>query len=146
MKKINLIFLIAMTTIGHSQELELTKLEIKDVALQEQNAFKQGNCGKVLELMTDDITFLANGKKIPSKSIIGKFCNSISRPFEKPTIEKLEIYPLTKETGYTIKTLQYISDDKTQMQEHVTKIWKKTNGNWKIHHLHSTIKQVPSSE
>jgi len=130
----------------YAQDLEIIKSEIKEAALLEQNAFKNGDCTQVLEMMEDDITFLANGNKVPSKSIIENFCNSIPRPFKTLTIDQLDIYPLTKDSGYTIKSLEYPNDDNTNMQEFVTKIWRKTNGEWKISHLHSTVKKIPISK
>ena len=78
--------------------------------------------------------------------MVEKFCNSIPSPFKKPIIDRLDIYPLTIDTGYVVRTLEYPNDDTTKMQEYVTKIWRKTNGVWKISHLHSTVKKVPISK
>lgn len=141
-----LIFNISNTIKAQTYDLTSVESEIREAALKEQNAFKKGNCNKVLNLMDQNITFLANGKKVPSKEIIRKFCNSIPRPFKTAAIDKLDIYPLTNDTGYVIRTLEYPNDEKTKKQEYVTKIWKKTNGKWKITHLHSTVKKVPVSK
>tara|TARA_R110002073_G_scaffold279026_1_gene442831 strand:+ start:70811 stop:71272 length:462 start_codon:yes stop_codon:yes gene_type:complete len=138
-----LIFNISNTIKAQTLDLENVKSELKEAALKEQNAFKKGDCDQVLSLMENDITFLANGRKVPSKQIVGKFCNSIPRPFKTALIDKLDIYPLTNESGYTIRTLEYPNDEETKMQEYVTKIWRKANGKWKISHLHSTVKKVP---
>ena len=141
-----LIFTFSNPANAQKQDLIDVKSEISQAAYLEQNAFKEGNCEQVLDLMDNEITFLANGRKVNSKQIIGKFCNSIPRPFKKPINDTLTIYPLTNESGYTIRTLVYPKDDKTKMQEYVTKIWKKTDGNWKITHLHSTVKEVAVSK
>lgn len=142
--RISLMTLAFMLSLSvYSQDLETIKSEIQNAALQEQEAFKNGKCTEVLAMMADDITFLANGNKVPSKQVIEKFCNSIPRPFKTPTVDQLAIYPLTAETGYSIKTLEYPYDDHNKMQEYVTKIWEKTDGKWKISHLHSTVKKVP---
>ena len=138
-----IVLLLAIAITGHSQNMETIKTEIQEAAFKEQNAFKSGDCDMVLSLMADDITFLANGKKVPSKSVIENFCNSIPRPFKTPSVNTLDIYPLTSTTGYTIKTLEYPFDETTKIEEFVTKIWKKTEGQWKISHLHSTVKEVP---
>lgn len=137
------IFSISSALSAQELDLKTVTSEIKAAALKEQNAFKKGDCAQVLEMMEDNITFLANGRKVTSKKIIQKFCNSIPRPFKTAHIDTLAIYPLSKETGYSIKTLEYRTDEDTKTQEYVTKIWRKTNGQWKISHLHSTVKKVP---
>ena len=133
---------------GWTQEFdeEVIKAEIQKAALTEQAAFKKGDCDQVLAMMSDDITFLANGRRVPSKQVVGKFCNSIPRPFKKATTNQLDIYALSATTGYVIRTLKYPKDETTMMLEYVTKIWKKTDGNWKITHLHSTVKEKPDSK
>nr|WP_321237157.1 amidohydrolase family protein [uncultured Psychroserpens sp.] len=131
---------------GYSQDNHnetIIKAEIETAELAEQNAFKNGDCALVLESMEDNITFLANGRRAPSKEIIEKFCKSIPRPFKTPTKSQLHTYPLTPESGYTIKMLEFPIDETTKVEEFVTKIWKKTDGKWKISHLHSTVKEVP---
>ncbi|WP_299211608.1 nuclear transport factor 2 family protein [uncultured Aquimarina sp.] len=131
---------------GQSFDYDTVKLEMTAAIKAEQNAFKAGDCDKVLEAMEENITFLANGRKAPSKMMIGKFCNSIPRPFKTPTIDKLEIYPLTSDTGYVVRTLEFPKNEKTKTLEYVTKIWKKTDGKWRISHLHSTVKDIPISK
>ncbi|EDP71938.1 hypothetical protein FBALC1_12592 [Flavobacteriales bacterium ALC-1] len=147
MKNTQNIFILFVLCLGFTslfaQDLEIVKSEIKTAEQKEQNAFKNGNCDAVLASMEDTITFLANGRRAPSKDIIGKFCKSIPRPFKKPTTDKLEVYALSDVSGYTIKTLEYSKDENTNIEEFVTKIWKKTNSKWKISHLHSTVKEVP---
>lgn len=137
----NLVSLHAQNT-----NLDTVKLEIEEAAIKEQNAFKSGDCKQVMDLMEPEITFLANGRKAPSKQMVEKFCNSIPRPFKKTIIDRLDISPLTIDTGYVVRTLEYPNDDTTKMKEYVTKIWRKTNGVWKISHLHSTVKKVPISK
>ncbi|MCW8980380.1 MULTISPECIES: nuclear transport factor 2 family protein [Altibacter] len=141
-----LIFSLSNTVNAQTLDSPNVESEIKEAAHKEQNAFKEGNCEQVLDLMDNEITFLANGKKVPSKQIISKFCNSIPRPFKEPISDKLEIYALSNESGYTIRTFEYPKDDTTNMQEYVTKIWKRIEGKWKITHLHSTVKEIPISD
>ena len=138
---------VCLSNLGFAQKFdsESVKKGIEEASLLEQNAFKTGDCEQVLALMADDITFLANGRRVPSKQVIGKFCNSIPRPFKTPTVYKLDIYPLTETTGYTIRTLEYPKTESIKMSEFVTKIWEKTDGEWKMTHLHSTVKEVAIS-
>jgi ketosteroid isomerase-like protein len=141
--------LVLSTTItlnAQTIDLESVKAEITEAALKEQNAFKNGDCTTVLDMMEPNITFLANGNSVPSKKVIEKFCNSLARPFKEAIVDTLEIYPLTMESGYTIRRLEYANDAEAKMQEYVTKIWRKTDGQWRISHLHSTVKKVSISE
>ncbi|MAM28450.1 MAG: hypothetical protein CMC13_05445 [Flavobacteriaceae bacterium] len=138
--------LLLLTIVGSafaqkSADLSI-KTEIELAVAKEQNAFKNGDCDTVLSMMDDDITFLANGNKVPSKQVIGTFCNSMPRPFKTPLSDNIEVFPLTNTSAYTIRTLEFSKDDTTNIQELVTKIWKKTDGIWKITHLHSTAKKM----
>ena len=136
-------FIILPTANGQSYDSSMVRTEIEKAALAEQNAFKEGDCDKVLDYMDDEITFLANGRRAPSKMMIGKFCTTIPRPCESPTVDKLEIHPISETTGYVIRNIEYPKDEKTKISEYVTKIWKKTDGKWRITHLHSTVKEMP---
>jgi len=140
---ITLTVLICFSSVLNAQDLTAVKKELEKAALKEQSAFKNGDCDTVLAMMADDITFLANGRRVPSKQVIAKFCNAMPRPFKTPTKDQLEYHVVSEDTGYTIRTLNYPFDDEHRMEEHVTKIWHKVNGEWKIQHLHSTVKKVP---
>jgi len=141
-----LVLSTAITLNAQTIDLESVKSEITEAALKEQDAFKNGDCAQVMDMMEPNVTFLANGNSVLSKKIIEKFCNSLPRPFKKAIVDTLEVYPLTMESGYTIRRLEYENDAETKMQEFVTKIWRKTNGHWKIRHLHSTVKKVSISD
>lgn len=138
--------LLLLTIVGSAFAQESADLSIKTeielAVAKEQKAFKNGDCDTVLSMMDDNITFLANGNKVPSKQVIGKFCNSMSRPFKTPLADTIEVFPLNSTSAYTIRTLEFSKDENTNMHELVTKIWKKTDGIWKIMHLHSTVKEV----
>ncbi|HBR53613.1 MAG TPA: hypothetical protein DEA82_05260 [Flavobacteriaceae bacterium] len=141
---ITILLLLTIVSSAYAQEpADLSiKTEIELAVAKEQNAFKNGDCDTVLSMMDDDITFLANGNKVPSKHIISKFCNSMPRPFKTPLSDNIEVFPLTNTSAYTIRTLEFSKDDTANIQELVTKIWKKTDGIWKITHLHSTAKEM----
>ena len=137
------IFGISMCQITYAQlDVEQLKRELKEVTAKEQQAFKKGDCTKVLDMMEDSITFLANGNRVPSKEVIGKFCNSLPRPFQKPMSDALEFYVLDSTSGYSLRNLVYLNKKGIKIQEYVTKIWRKTDGQWKISHLHSTVKEL----
>ena len=142
--KLQLITILLLLTIVGSAYAQKSadlsvKTEIELAVAKEQNAFKNGDCDTVLSMMDDDITFLANGNKVPSKQVIGTFCNSMPRPFKTPLSDNIEVFPLTNTSAYTIRTLEFSKDDTTNIQELVT---KKTDGIWRITHLHSTAKEM----
>lgn len=56
----------------------------------------------------------------------------------------MEIYPLSDDSGYTVRTFEYPKDEKTKTLEYVSKIWRKTKEKWKISLLHSTAKEIPN--
>jgi hypothetical protein len=60
------------------------------------------------------------------------------------TVDTMEIYPLSDDSGYTVRTWEYPKDEKTKTFEYVSKIWSKTEGKWKISLLHSTAKEIPN--
>ena len=142
---VTLIALINLPNVLSGQDLESTKDALKIAAKKEQNAFKNGDCDAVLAMMTDDITFLANGKPVPSKAVIAKFCNALPRPFKTPIKDQLEFFALTEDSGYTIRTLVYPHDEAHHMKEFVTKIWQKIDGVWKIKHLHSSANKISNT-
>ncbi len=131
---------LVVTVKAQHTDLSQVKTAITNAALKEQQAFKEGDCDTVLSLMEEEITFLANGRRVPSKEVVGKFCNSLKRPFKPAEVDELVIYPLTENSGYSIRSFEYTVDEKKTM-EFVTKIWRRTEGIWKITHLHSTVKQ-----
>ncbi len=143
-----LLFAVLSLHLSHAQlnDLEIIRAEIKEIALTEQEAFKNGDCNTVVSLMADDISFFANGRAVPSKAIVEKFCNSIPRPFQELTYENLDIVALNPNTGYVVRILEFDKDEQTKIKEIVTKIWNKTESGWKMVHLHSTVKEIPISE
>jgi ketosteroid isomerase-like protein len=126
--------------------LEQVKLEVEEVTLKEQGAFKDGDCETVLNLMHDDITFYANGRSAPSKNVIKKFCEDIPRPFKGLSTGNLTVYPLTSNSAYVVRTLEFEKNEKILVREIVTKIWNRFNGEWKMVHLHSTVKEIPKTQ
>lgn len=137
--------LFTSTVYAQTIDFDLVKYEVNQAVTKEQNAFKKGDCDTVLSLMDDNITFLANGRRAPSKEMIGRFCNAANRPFKTPLFDTIDIYPLRNDTAYTIRKLEFLKDETTKVEEFVTKIWKKTDGNWKIVHLHATVKELNSN-
>ncbi|NMM47814.1 nuclear transport factor 2 family protein [Marinigracilibium pacificum] len=131
-----------MTGIAQDFSLDQVKSEIEEISSKEQEAFKNGDCETVMELMSDNITFYANGTPSPPKAMIEKFCNNIPRPFPELNDGDLKIYPLSSNSAYSVKTLEYHKDENTRIRKIVTKIWNRIEGNWKMAHLQSTVKEI----
>lgn len=123
--------------------LEKAKQEVEALTRKEQEAFFKGDCETVLGLMAENITFYANGNPSPPREMIRKFCEKIPRPFKQPKKECLAFHPLNEQSVYVVRTMEYAKDANTLIKEVVTKIWNKKNGEWKIVHLHSTVKEEP---
>lgn len=137
--------IFSLSAIGFAQEqsLESVRAEIQQINDKEQEAFINGNCEELMTLMDDDITFIINGKKAPSKGFIMNMCKKMPRPFGKPALSDTKIYALTKDSGYVIRMMELAKDDGIiYRKEVITKIWKKTKDGWKMTHLHSTVKDV----
>lgn len=144
--KSTIIFFIAMWFGTNLQAQEdnfnLVVEEIKRITQAEIDAFRLGDCDTAVDFMDENITFYGNGRKVPSKEIIKKFCFSLTRPFEKPSSIDTQYYPLTENSAYVVRMMEFAKDDKVYKKEVVTKVWKKGHGGWKIMHLHSTIQAI----
>ena len=128
----------------HAQQghLDAVKLELERITELEIEAFKNGDCDTAINFMADNITFYGNGRKVDSKETIRNFCKRLTRPFEKPSSIETKFYPLDSKSAYVVRIMEFAENNKIYKKEIVTKIWKKMNANWKIVHLHSTIKQL----
>lgn len=127
---------------AQEENLDLVETEIRQITEIEIEAFKTGDCEKATSFMDNNITFYGNGRKVPSKKIIKKFCFGLNRPFEKPSSIETNYYPLSKNSAYVIRTMEFHKDEELYKKEIVTKVWRKGKDGWKIIHLHSTIKLV----
>ncbi len=148
MKKLIIMPLLLWAGVSFSQQFneEEVRKEIEEVNREEQTAFLEGDCDKLVSLMADDIQFYANGNKAPSKLVIKKFCENMPRPFKKSADRTVTIHVLSPESAYLINELTIPREDGSVQKEYVTKIWKKEADGWKMTHLHSTVKVVQSEE
>ena len=122
--------------------LERVKSKIMDLTDIEINAFRTGDCQTMSDLIDENATFYLDGKKAPNKEMILGFCKRIPRPFEKPSKLETQYIPLSDNSAYVIRTMEFSKNDKVYKKEVVTKIWHKGDDGWKIKHLHSTIKEL----
>ena len=127
---------------AQKENLESVKAKIMELSEMEIDAFKKGDCETMANLLDDNISFYANGRKAPNKEMILGFCNRIPRPFEKPSYLTSEYIPISNNSAYVIRIMEFSKDGKVYKKEIVTKIWVKGIDGWKIVHLHSTIKEL----
>lgn len=135
-----IVFLFGINLQAQQENLEHITAEIKQLTHIEIEAFKTGDCDRAIAFMDNNITFYGNGRKAASKEKIKAFCFGLARPFEKPSSVNTTYFPLSENSAYVVRTMEFSKNDTVYKKEIVTKIWKKSNGEWKIIHLHSTIK------
>jgi ketosteroid isomerase-like protein len=138
----SMIFWFGTNLQAQENNLEYVTEEIKRITLVEIEAFKIGDCDKAISFMDENITFYGNGRKAPSKEFIKAFCLRLTRPFENPSSVETKYYPLSANSAYVIRTMEFSKDNTVYKKEIVTKVWKKVESGWKIMHLHSTIKHI----
>lgn len=119
---ISLLLLGTATTL-HGQEgsLESVKMKIKELSEIEIDAFRNGECETMLNLLDDDISFYTNGKKASKEMVLG-FCKQIPRPFEKPSHLETEYIPISSNSAYVIRIMDFSKDGIVYKKEIVTKM------------------------
>ncbi|MEQ9561609.1 MAG: hypothetical protein RLN69_03750, partial [Woeseiaceae bacterium] len=83
--------------------------ELLAVVLEEQEAFKEGDCDKVQAMMARDITFYANSRKMSREQVVG-FCRSIKRPFgagRDPIEDIITPFLINDDLGYTVRDFRW---------------------------------------
>ena len=128
-----------------SKQVQSIKAVIAYMHQQEQEAFKEGDCDKVLSFFDQNVQFYAVGRKAPSWEFIGKFCQQIPRPFPEAGEIKDEIYVTSPTTAYLVRTVDLSPENpgsKEFKKEVITKIWKETPNGWKIVHFHSSVNTI----
>jgi len=121
-----------------------TAEEILTAAQEEQEAFRDGDCDKVESMISKDVTFYANGRKM-SYEQIGNFCRSVPRPFgagRSPIDDRTTPYIINNELGYTVRDFRWHDKNERVIHEVVTKIWANSEQGWRIIHFQSTVVPV----
>ena len=127
-----------------SKQVQSIKAIISYQHQQEQKAFLEGDCDKVLSFFDQNVQFYAAGRKAPSWEFIGKFCQQIPRPFPETGEIKDEIHVTSPTTAYLVRTIDLAEnpDSKEFKKEVITKIWQETPDGWKIVHFHSSVNTI----
>jgi len=115
--------------------------ELLAVVLEQQEAFKEGNCNKVESFMDEEITFYANNRRM-NREQVGNFCRSRKRPFgagRPPVEDTVTPYRVSETLGYTVRDFKWQDKSDRVIHEVVTKIWSKQESGWKMIHFQSTV-------
>lgn len=116
-------------------EFEAAHQELTEMNRLEQEAFVAGNCGELLDLLADDISFYANGREM-TKDAVGIFCGRIPRPFPATGEARTLVQAVSPDAGYVVKTMTFPGTSRVEV---VTKIWRKGADGWKMEHFQSTV-------
>ena len=128
-----LILIVSLSTVLFTVDAQSSD-ELLAVALEQQNAFKEGDCNKIESLMDKEVTFYANGRRMTHEQV-GNFCKTIKRPFgsgRPPINDTTTPYRISETLGYTVRDFRWTNSDDQVIHEIVTKIWLKSEGSWKI--------------
>ena len=138
MRKLALLLIVLPPTLAAETN---TAEELMAVVLQEQQAFKSGDCEALESMLDPDITFYANGRRM-SRDQVAEFCRSIPRPFgdgRLPTEDVITPHVISEDLGYTVRDFRWTNANGQGMHEVVTKIWQRVDGVWTMIHFQSTV-------
>ncbi|NEZ03109.1 hypothetical protein G4Y73_02965 [Wenzhouxiangella sp. XN201] len=139
-------------TLSHAHSLTdeveaAVRAEVEEQHRQEQKAFIEGDCDKVASFFSDEATRYLGGRRVNLMEGL-EFCRNLPRPFGQksgsPEINDA-FHVLAEDAVYFIRTIDFQpSDDdpRSFKREVVTKVWQKTNDEWKIVHFHSSVHSV----
>lgn len=138
MKKYILILgLLPALVVAETQSFD----DLLAAAKGEQEAFKKGDCDRVAAAIDVAATFYMNGRKSNREQVV-TFCRNIKRPFgagRSPIEDVLTPYKINDSLGYTVRDFRWENADNQIMHEVVTKIWRRTEGVWRVIHFQSTV-------
>lgn len=138
MKRLLLLFCLLPTVIAAEP---LSSNDLLAAVLEEQKAFKDGDCDKVASFIDENVTFYANSRKMSRNQVVN-FCKVIERPFgagRDPIQDTVTPYRVSAEIGYTVRDFKWADSNDQVVHEIVTKIWQMKKGHWKMIHFQSTV-------
>lgn len=154
MKSLLVLLLVLFISICTLQAQSLTievrenvQTEIDSLHKQEQKAFIEGDCRKVISFYDKNATIHTSEGHMPSLEKVQNFCEQIPRPFTGRGEIDDKIFVLSENSGYFLRIIDIKPDnEKTSAftREVITKVWGNTPEGWKILHFHSSIHTVSS--
>lgn len=115
--------------------LEAAHQELVELNRLEQERFISGDCDGLIELLSEDISFYANGRKL-TRDGVGQLCARMPRPFSKTGEETTQIHMISADGGYVVKVMTFPGSDRIEV---VTKVWRRGASGWRMVHLQSTV-------
>ncbi len=146
---LSLLTVITLPAMSYAQSLtdeikEAVRAEIGELHQQEQKAFIDGDCETVISFYSDEATIYLAGRKVDLPQLL-QFCSKIPRPFQRdgatPGISD-NFYVLSENIAHFVRTIDFepSEDDPSSFKrEVITKVWSRTNDEWKIVHFHSSV-------
>ena len=107
----------------------------------------EGDCAKVTSFFDEDVTFYANGRRVPSLQFLRGFCEQIPRPFEGGADITDEIRVLSETSAYILRTIEFEPESvesESHRREVVTQVWAQRPSGWTIVYFHSSVSTVRS--
>lgn len=129
------VFSTGANALADDSELQAAREQLTEVDRAEQEAFVEGDCEELLDLLADDISFHLNGRKL-TKDAVGNFCRRVPRPFPETGEKRTRIEVLSPDAGYVVRTMDFPGTPRVEV---VTKIWRKRADGWKMVHFQSTV-------
>lgn len=129
------VFLVEAPARADESALAAAHEQLTEMDRAEQEAFVEGNCEELLDLLADDISFYMTGRKV-TKEAVGSFCERIPRPFPETGEKQTRIEAVSPDAGYVVRTMTFPGTPRVEV---VTKIWRKRADGWKMVHFQSTV-------
>jgi len=142
MKNTYLIILIILFSSCNKENsiTESDKIAFEKTAQNYQSIYMDGgkNCEQILATLDENIEMWESGK-VWTLNDLKKFCSHL------PTKKVIKTYHnqklLSKELGYDYVSQLYISQTEDTLRETASRIWRKTDENWKIIKMNNLIKK-----
>ena len=144
--RLSLLVLLALTTLpAEAQSADTTRAseELANAARSFQRLYMGGadeDCDGILAAIDDDVVFQENGK-VWTREELAQFCPHL--PF-KDVIDSTSSHEiLTDELAYDfVSELYWGANRKDTFRETISRVWRRSDGAWKIVHMDVARSQV----
>lgn len=128
-----------------------TEQGIREALLAEQETFRDKGCTAALAFFADwQPLFVLNGRTLPSRAALNAHCERMpAGPGPQPRrLEHHQVHVLAPVAGFSVSHYRLPSagyEGRESRAQVVTKLWVKSDGGWRIVHLHESI-EPPSPQ
>ena len=105
-------------------------------------ALSAADCEQVAGFFAKEFSFYARGREIGGHDQVLATCRQIPRPFPQMHYLVNEVRPLSDSTVYTLRVMDIERSEAADFppaREVITQLWKNTDGQWRIIHMHVSI-------